>query len=193
VSTPMPADSPAVNWPAPPTSPPPGRPRRSRKGLWITLGVISSLILIGIIGGTAGDQNRTPTGSATSEAPPTEPPVRTTGTTPNGGTKRTTQITTAPTTTTRVLLTVRSSGIKKTAPFSAIGDQWTLAYSFDCRGVFGSQGNFIVELYDGTELLDILANELGAKGANSTAVYQTGTRLHLEINSECRWTIKVTG
>jgi hypothetical protein len=89
------------------------------------------------------------------------------------------------------LLQASGNGIKNTGPFTVSGP-WTLAYTYDCSG-FGSKGNFIVEVADSNGgMVGFAANELGAKGSASTAQYSTGN-LHLEVNSECAWTVTVTG
>ncbi|MEY9965336.1 hypothetical protein ABIA33_003378 [Streptacidiphilus sp. MAP12-16] len=86
----------------------------------------------------------------------------------------------------KTLLTLKGTGIKNSAQFTAAGN-WTLAYTFDCAS-FGSQGNFMVSDETGMPLV----NELKTKGAGSSPQYNAGQH-HLEINSECDWTVTVTG
>lgn len=58
---------------------------------------------------------------------------------------------------------------------------------------FGSAGNFAVYVADSSgSPVGVAANELAAKGNSSSPQYSTGT-LHLEINSECSWSVTVTG
>lgn len=87
------------------------------------------------------------------------------------------------------LIKASGSAIKNTDPFEA-PDEWTLKYSFDCSN-FGTSGNFQVYVYDGGDLVDVSVNELKDSGKDSTRVYDGG-HLHLQINSECDWTVKAT-
>jgi hypothetical protein len=90
-----------------------------------------------------------------------------------------------------ILLQESGNGIKNTGSFTVTGP-WQLIYTFDCAS-FGSSGNFIVEVADSSgRMVDIAVNELAAKGSSSSPQYTTGT-LHLEINSECAWAVKVSG
>lgn len=90
-----------------------------------------------------------------------------------------------------VLLDLRGNGIKKSTPFTTSGP-WTLGYAFDCSS-FGDTGNFIVTVFgtDGT-IRDLAVNELAGKGNSTTQGYATGD-LYLEMNSECSWSVRVTG
>ena len=86
----------------------------------------------------------------------------------------------------KTLLTLKGTGIKNSAQFTTAGN-WTLAYTFDCAS-FGSAGNFMVSDETGMPLV----NELKAKGNGNTPQYTPGQH-HLEVNSECDWTVTVTG
>ncbi|MEU3466006.1 hypothetical protein ABZ721_39470 [Streptomyces sp. NPDC006733] len=86
----------------------------------------------------------------------------------------------------QTVLSVSGSGMKSTATFK-VEDDWDLQYSYDCSA-FGVQGNFIVK--QGGDLGDIYLNELGAKGSDVTHLHDGGS-MHLEVTSECKWTIKV--
>jgi hypothetical protein len=89
------------------------------------------------------------------------------------------------------LLELSGNGIKKSRPFTATGP-WTLGYQFDCSS-FGVSGNFIVTVGDTTGgIVDFAVNELAARGQDSTQEYDTGD-LYLEMNSECTWSVRVTG
>lgn len=71
-----------------------------------------------------------------------------------------------------------------------------VTYTFNCSN-FGSEGNFQIYFY-GANLFgipDILANDLAKKGGDTTTEYLNGATgpFHLEMNSECKWTVKVIG
>jgi hypothetical protein len=96
------------------------------------------------------------------------------------------------------LLSISGSGIKTSKTFSWSGDSVDLTYTFNCSN-FGSQGNFQIYFYGvsilGPTVPDILANDLAAKGGDTTTEYLNGSTgpFHLEVNSECKWTVAVTG
>ena len=100
--------------------------------------------------------------------------------------------TAAPTPT--ALLTLKGNGIKNSKTFTASGDSVDVAYNFDCKG-FGSQGNFIAHLVDASGSADSIANALASKGSDSTTVYLSGTEgpYHVEVISECSWSLTVSG
>jgi hypothetical protein len=85
------------------------------------------------------------------------------------------------------VMQMAGNGTKASTPFDANKD-WTIKYGYDCSG-FGGSGNFQIYLYQGTSLVDIPVNELAASGQSSTQVYDHGSGLHLEINSECSWNV----
>jgi len=63
----------------------------------------------------------------------------------------------------QVLLDLKGSGSKQTQKFTAGGD-WHLEWSYDCSN-FGSQGNFIVSVYNGDGSMSFqnsAVNQLGA-------------------------------
>ena len=88
------------------------------------------------------------------------------------------------------LLDLSGSGIKNSTAFTTT-DAWTLHYTYDCSGFFGGKGNFQVYVYQGTDPQGVAANELGATGISTSAEYVTG-QIHLEMNSECTWHVRVT-
>jgi hypothetical protein len=90
-----------------------------------------------------------------------------------------------------VLLDKPGSGINKTQEFTAAGD-WQIDWSYDCAN-FGQNGNFQIFVYnsDGS-LADLAANELGAKGSDTSYEHQGGT-FYLQMNSECNWHVIVKG
>lgn len=88
------------------------------------------------------------------------------------------------------LLDLTGSGIKDSTTFTTTAP-WTIAYDFDCSGFAGGKGNFVVTVFNGTDLVGVAVNELAAKGASTTAQYDTGT-IHLSMNSECPWHVVAT-
>ena len=70
--------------------------------------------------------------------------------------------------------------------FTAHGN-WTLKYTYNCAS-FGQAGNFAVSDETGMPLV----NEVKLKGSGSSPQYDSGTH-HLEVDSECDWTLTVTG
>lgn len=166
-----------------PLPPAPQPPHKSHTGL-IILAVIGAVVLLcmtaGIVaavtGGTTAQQHQV----ATTPDP---------GVTPSAAEPLTVDPTTeAPQPTT--LLTTTGNGIKATTEFTT-GDSWNLTYTFDCSG-FGSSGNFAVTEYTTGEMTGILVNALAASGQDTVPVYDAG-RHHLEVNSECDWTLTVVG
>jgi cytoskeletal protein RodZ len=126
------------------------------------------------LSGTPAD---TATATAAANTQPAESPVATVAAAP--------ATTAAPTQT--VVLTKSGNGIGDIQQFT-VGDNWALQYSFDCSNA-GGQGNF--QVYEDYPNGSILANQLAAKGSDTS--YQTadaGTHT-LKVNSECSWTIKV--
>jgi hypothetical protein len=96
--------------------------------------------------------------------------------------------TTAPAAGAGTALKVSGNGIKNTKQFTT-GDSWTINYTYDCSGVYGGQGNF--QVYVDYPTGDVAVNELGDKGASSSA--ETGAGVHsLKVVSECNWTVTVT-
>ena len=104
----------------------------------------------------------------------------------------------APAATAKTLLSVTGNGIKATKSFRASGDSVDVSYAFNCSS-FGQSGNFQIMFYGasalGPSLPDILANQLALKGSDTTTEYLNGNTgpFHMEINSECAWTVKVIG
>ncbi len=92
------------------------------------------------------------------------------------------------------LLTLKGTGIKNSATFGASGDSVSVAYTFDCA-TFGASGNFIADLVGSDGSDESIANALSASGSDSTVVYLANTAgpYHVEVNSECSWTVTITG
>jgi len=96
------------------------------------------------------------------------------------------------------LLSLSGSGIKSSKTFEFSGDSVDVIYTFDCSD-FGYAGNFQIYFYGasllGPSVPDILANDLAMSGGDTTTEYLYGATgpFHLEMNSECDWTVKVVG
>jgi hypothetical protein len=91
----------------------------------------------------------------------------------------------------KTVLTAQGMSTKNTARFSTSGD-WTIHWSYDCAK-FGGQGNFIVNVFDGSEeSLDNGVNELGRNGTDTSPVYDDPGQHYLSVTSECSWQLTVT-
>jgi len=92
----------------------------------------------------------------------------------------------------KTVLTAKGTGTKNTARFTTSGD-WTIHWSYDCSKTFGSKGNFIVGVFDGSEdSFQNGVNELGKKGADTSPVYDDPGQHYLSVTSECSWQLTVT-
>lgn len=91
----------------------------------------------------------------------------------------------------QTLLELSGSGSKTTQKFTAAGD-WDLAWTYNCAN-FGGSGNFQVFITaDDPSTLVTPVNQLGASGSSVEHYHDAGT-FYFEVNSECNWTVKVTG
>jgi hypothetical protein len=82
------------------------------------------------------------------------------------------------------------SGSSTTRQFRPPTGSWRIDYSFDCTN-FGYTGNFMVSVYDGhNNLIELPVNALKKVGKGTSYVYHSGT-FHLNVISECDWTISV--
>lgn len=97
--------------------------------------------------------------------------------------------TSAPSLAGKMVATFSGSGIENTPQFTVTGT-WKLSYSFDCSS-FGYKGNFQVYEYSGSSLENVLVNDLAMSKSASTYAYGDAGAHHLEINSECSWSVKV--
>jgi Protein of unknown function (DUF2510) len=104
----------------------------------------------------------------------------------------------APAQSSGVLFTFSGSGIRNSAPFTVNSSAVTARYSYDCSALGGS-GNFIADLVSGSPDSgnyddQSIANELGSGGGQTTTIYpqDQGATYHLEVNSECSWSIALT-
>jgi hypothetical protein len=180
----------AAPWPQQPgqfiPGQPPQPPKKKHTGCKIAGAVIGAMILIGGVseaiqaGGDGSTAAVTGTTSMQSSAP---------SSVPTNTTSKPKHHAAAPQSKPHKVLLVKESGngIKNTASFAA-PDEWRIRYSYDCSS-FGYKGNFQVFVYDGSDPQDIVVNELGRSGKDTTPIYQGGDHLHLEINSECEWKV----
>jgi hypothetical protein len=159
--------------------------RRKRKGLRIFLGSAGGLIVLLIIVAVAASHPKT-AAPASTPAAPASPAAVATSAAP------------APPPPPHVLLSFSGSGIENSAPFLVPG-QVTVKYSYDCSST-GSSGNFIADLMYGNQSSlssddQSIANELGTGGGQTTTIYpqDPGHDYYLAVNSECSWSITVTG
>lgn len=100
---------------------------------------------------------------------------------------------------THTLINFSGADIRNSPPFKVGDGPVSVSYNYDCSQ-FGSQGNFAADMISGDpSSLDsddqIIANKLGNGGSDTTTLYPTnpGGDYHIEVNSECQWSIKVTG
>jgi hypothetical protein len=159
-----------------PPQPPPQPPKKKRTGRNVVLAIIAVIVVIAIAtsaGGGSGSSSNTAkpaTGESTSSAKS------------DSGTKAGT-----------VLLSLTGSGTKQTQKFTTGSDDWDVAYTYDCSN-FGGTGNFILTPTgeDGApSFTNTGINDLGA-GKSDVTHYHHGGTYFLDINSECKWTVKVT-
>jgi hypothetical protein len=174
-------------------SPPPGyhtasmppavKPKRTTP-LWVAIATGAGGLVLGLAIGSGGkaDTTTTPTGAGAPTQAGAAPSVPVQA-------AETTKAAPAPAKPAKtVVLTTSGNGIKETKSFTT-GAEWSVTYTFNCSG-FGSKGNFV--LSEGTSGLDILANGLAAKGADTTYRHDDAGKHSLSVNSECDWTLKVT-
>ncbi len=89
-----------------------------------------------------------------------------------------------------ILIRFSGNGILNSAPFNVTSGTVTAKYTYsNCAG---GSGNFIADMTDGSDDQPI-ANALGSGGSQTTTLYPTDTpgQYHLEIDSECSWTVVV--
>lgn len=91
------------------------------------------------------------------------------------------------------ILDKHGSGQDRTRPFHVAGS-WHLKWSYDCSN-FGQTGNFQIYVQTSTgadAYPDDGPNKLGRSGHGKT--YEpVGGHYYLDINSECKWHVKVKG
>ncbi len=97
-----------------------------------------------------------------------------------------------------VLINFSGNNVRNSAPFIVNSSAVTASYSYDCSG-FGGTGTFIADMISGSPSSgpyddQPIANELGSGGSQTTTVYpqSQGGSYHLEVNSDCSWSITLT-
>lgn len=176
-------------------------PRRHRvRNILIASAAGLVLLLVGVSIGAAGKTakpSRATTVTVTAAAAPA-PTVTVTRSARNAGLAAASASASAPAQSSGVLFTFSGSGIRNSASFTVNSSAVTARYSYDCSA-FGSSGNFIADLVSGSPGSgnyddQSIANELGSGGGQTTTVYpqDQGATYHLEVNSECSWSITLT-
>jgi hypothetical protein len=79
------------------------------------------------------------------------------------------------------------SGIENTPRFT-VPATWKLAWQYNCAS-FGQAGNF--QVYEDGTSGRVNVNELGKGGHGATFGYSDAGSHYLEVNSECRWRLKI--
>ncbi len=116
-----------------------------------------------------------------------------------GSSGNTGSATTAPASTTttnasvaQTLQSQNGSGVQSLPQFTVASTEkgWLIHYLFDCSGR-GSKGDFQVYVQDSKgRTVAVAANQLGTSGG-STYYSDTPGTYHLQVNSQCRWTVVV--
>ena len=171
-----------------------------RSSLYLGLAAILFIVAVGgALGfyfGRAQTPGRTTTTAATSYVPTASRVLTTTAPAEVATSAATATSTAVPgvAATPQVLLSFSGNGIKNSQPFTASGDTVQVVYSFDCSA-FGSQGNFQADLVGSDGLPNSIANALAASGKDTTTIYLHGMSgpYHVEVNSECSWSLTVSG
>jgi hypothetical protein len=184
---------PPAGQPAPPTYGAPAPQPKKKSKAPMVLGIVAAVVLVCCGGVAIISATSKSTPAATTAA--TGSPATTNGAKPVQAAPTTAAAVVAPTTAAapqpKTLLTLKGSGIKKSATFTT-GDEWILKYTYDCSN-FGSSGNFQVYLYTDGTMGGVLVNELAAKGNDTAPQHGDAGSHYLEMNSECSWTVTVTG
>ena len=147
---------------------PPRRRRHTGRNIFLSLAIVVLIIIIAAVASSGSGSSKaaaTSTGG-TAAAPTSAPPA-------------------APVKP-HVIAVFHGDGIQNTPQFTTPAS-WVLRYSFDCAA-FGQSGNFAV-----TEsgLGSVAVNRLALRGHGVTRGYSDAGRHYLEVNSECRWTMRV--
>jgi hypothetical protein len=149
------------------------RPWYRKKRFWL-LGVVIVVVIIVVASTSGGSPKAKPAQVATN---------------PSGGATKHTSTPKAPVT----LLSQSGSGDDSTASFTA-PSTWQIEWTYDCSN-FGEQGNFAVDVAQApnggvaASVEDPPINQLGNSDSGTEHYYYGGT-VHLEVTSECDWTIK---
>jgi hypothetical protein len=154
------------------------------------------LLLVGALIGAAGKTGKpSPATTVTVTAAAAPAPTVTVTRAAKSGTSASASV---PAQSSGVLFRFSGSGIRNSAPFTVNSSAVTARYSYNCSAL-GSPGNFIADLVSGSPDSgnyddQSIANELGSGGGQTTTVYpqDQGATYHLEVNSECSWSITLT-
>lgn len=184
------------------------RPRRRLRNVLLGSGAVLTVLFVGVAIGAAGAGTAkpapAPTVTVTATAAPA-PAVTVTETARPAAVARPTVTVTAaaPAAATSsppsgVLMTFSGSGIRNSASFVVNSSTVIAHYSYDCSA-FGDPGNFIADMVSGSPSSlsyddQSIANALGSGGSQTTTLYpqNQGGSYHLEVNSECSWSITLT-
>jgi len=173
-----------------PPAPPSIKAKRSflRTLLLVAAFLATFVVGAGIGAAASGSPTKTSAARPTATVTVTAAATLSSPKTPSGGTTHP-----APPAGPKTLLTAKGTGIKNTARFTT-GNDWTIHWSYDCSKTFGGEGNFIVDVYDGSEESFTAdgVNELGKKGTDTSPVYDDPGQHHLSVASECPWQLTVT-
>lgn len=177
----------------PPQGPPPGwgqqqpvpKKKRGRAGCLGCAGVLGVVLVIGVAANAVKSNGSSTASPAVASHPAAQPAAQAPASRTPAPQAPAPQAPPPAAAAPAVVLKAAGSGIKNTAQFT-VGDQWTLAYTVDCSA-FGQSGNFIISDENGMPLV----NEIKDKDSGSSPQYDAGTH-HLEIDSECAWTVTVT-
>ncbi len=174
--------------------------RKVIKGLLIIVGgLVVLVIIIGLASGGAKQSDGRKSSAALGAARRKHDTTSTTAVKAAATTSLATTTTTPATTTTTQpkivpLLHQTGSGIASLPAFTVSSNAtgWGLAWSYDCSGSFGGNGNFIVDIVrpGGGYTSDPGVNELGTSGHAIEYYYDHGL-FQLQINSECNWSVTV--
>ena len=169
-------------------------PRKSRRRLWITIGVI--VVLLVICGGIGSAISKTPAGSTNTSTSATT--AQATSATTQSDTPTATDTPQPTPTPTHALKwttvqTFTGNGSKKTAIFNA-PDDWKIVWSCNPSSFYGGQYNLIVSVNnsDGTPLDYGAINTICKAGntGDNTEEHQGGS-VYLDVSSEAAWTIQI--
>jgi hypothetical protein len=177
---------------------PPGPPRRRRQRSGrrrvrnVLLGLLGVIVLIVIIANVASGGGKRPASSLT-------PPAAANASKSVPRSSASSSSASTSPAASAVSFTFSGSGIENSAPFNVGSGPLTVSYTYNCSS-FGSSGNFIADLLYGNQSSlnsddQPIANDLSTGGSQTTTIYPQypGKDYYLSVNSECSWSITVTG
>ena len=187
------SQSPLLQRPAHPHSPIPQSPSRHfKRWLWLTLGILTIVILFASIGvrplaseGNTSSQ-LTPTSqvkqsSQSAQQAPTQPASQPTAiSTPTHATTWTTTY------------TFTGSGEKKTTTFT-VGNTWKIIWTCNPASIFGGLGAIVVNVFssDGTFQHGAINDTCKSGHTAGDTIEQQGGNIYLDITGGGNWTIQV--